>query len=309
VDAGEGDSELRALRRRLAADPRDLGARLQLAARYSELGLPDLALEHYRLAMAQFPESAAATLGLAKMLREMQEPASALAAIREAEARQPAGNWQLLSLKGILQDDQGDRTAAEASHRAAVNLEPKNAALRNNLGYNLYLQRRFEEAEAEFRGAIALDSSLDAAHDNLAAALASEDKPAAAQALAEWQRTAGTAGAHNNMAALLMEQERWREARAELMEALKERPDFAAALANLKLVAEHDGQPMPAPAALAKPAQAPQRTSFWSKILKNGSRSKTSSPGEGKSAGADGPTAEAAVAGRPANSADAAAKQ
>jgi Flp pilus assembly protein TadD len=258
ADAGEGDSEMRSLRQRLAADPRDLEARLSLARRYAEMGLPDLALEHYRLAAAQFPDSPVVALELAKTLRAMGEPAAALAAAQAGEAKQASGNWQLLSLEGILEDDQGDRRAAEAAHRAALEIEPKRAALHNNLGYNLYLQGRYREAVEEFRRAIALDAACTAAHNNLAAALARGDAPATAEALAEWQRTDGAAAAHNNLAAVRMEQGRWAEARAELEEALKYQRNFPPALANLRRVALRDGQPILASPAAARSKPAAQ---------------------------------------------------
>ena len=69
ADAGEGDLALHALRQRLAANAKDLDARMALAQYYSSRNLPDLALEHYRLASAQFPESPAVTLALAKTLQ------------------------------------------------------------------------------------------------------------------------------------------------------------------------------------------------------------------------------------------------
>src|SRR5271155_5653029 len=57
VDLGDGDVEAQRLRKRLAADARDLDARISLARLYTRRGLPDLALEHYRLAAVQFPDS------------------------------------------------------------------------------------------------------------------------------------------------------------------------------------------------------------------------------------------------------------
>jgi len=52
VDAGEGDLVIRNLRQRLAANAKDMDARVLLARLYFQRGLTDLALEHYRLAEA-----------------------------------------------------------------------------------------------------------------------------------------------------------------------------------------------------------------------------------------------------------------
>ncbi len=167
VDAGEGDLEARVLRKRLALDASDLDARILLARLYSRKGLPDLALEHYRLAAALFPDSVVVTLSLAKMLREMGEVDKALEVVEAGMARHPEGNWELLSLQGILEDGQGRFAQAEAAHRAALALAPWRAALLNNLGYNLLLHEHFDAAAAEFRLALAIDPGSGVARNNL----------------------------------------------------------------------------------------------------------------------------------------------
>jgi Flp pilus assembly protein TadD len=245
ADAGEGDLEARALRRRLAANADDLDARMALARLYSRRGLPDLALEHYRLAKARFPDSLGTTRALAQTLREMGETAQALRAVQEFLTRHPGASWELLSLEGILEDELGRWAPAEAAHRAALALNPGHSALHNNLGYNLLLQGHAEAAAAEFRRAIEIDPRAQIAHNNLGAALAAQSH--AGEALAEWQRSGDPAAAHNNLAAVLMEQGHYAEARTELETALGYRRNFPAALANLKLVAEKDGRPAVVP--------------------------------------------------------------
>ena len=245
VDAGDGDLEARTLRKRLAADANDLDARIMLARLYSRRGLPELALEHYRLAAAQFPDAPIAVLDLAASLREMGEPGQALTAVRNYLARHPRSSWELLSLEGILEDDAGELAAAEAAHRTAVELAPGRGALHNNLGYNLLLQGKADAAAAEFRRAIEIDPRSTIAHNNLGTALALASH--SAEAVAEWQRSAGPAAAHNNLAAMLIEQGRYAEARAEIAQALALQRDYSPALANLQLVAGKDGQPATLP--------------------------------------------------------------
>jgi Flp pilus assembly protein TadD len=261
ADAGEGDIELRTLRQRLAANGKDLDARMLLARYYSSRNLPDLALEHYRLAAAQFPDSTVAALALAKTLREMGEPSEALRTLREYAARQPNGSWEALSLEGILEDEQGRLGAAETAHRAALALAPEQSELHNNLGYNLLSQKKTDAALNEFRRAIELDPKSEIAHNNLAAALA-RSPLAPKEALAEWRRSTSLAEAHNNLAAVLMEQGRYPEARAELQTALGLQPGLSSALANLKLVSELDGQPATAPV-------RKRRVSLWARIFGN----------------------------------------
>lgn len=271
INAGEGDLQLRALRKRLAANAEDLDARLLLARLYLRRGLTDLALEHYRLAAAQFPDSVVVALDLAKTLRQMGEPVVALKTIKEHLAKYPSagGNWELLSLEGILEDEQGRLAEAEASHRAALALEPGLSALHNNLGYNLLLQAQPGRAASEFHRAIEIDPRSEVAHNNLGTALAYESR--AAEALSELGRTNDPAVAHNNLAALLIEQGRYAEARDELASALKFRRDFPAALANLRLVAAADGGAATVPA-------GERRAKSSKREIKNGSASGISVP-------------------------------
>src|ERR1051325_11758635 len=82
IDAGDGDLEARAMRQRLAANADDLEARLALAKRYLQRGLPDLALEHYRLAAVRFPDSIPVAFGIAKTLRELSQQEQALVSLQ-----------------------------------------------------------------------------------------------------------------------------------------------------------------------------------------------------------------------------------
>src|SRR5580704_9558808 len=153
VELGDGDLQAQQLRKRLAANARDLDARILLARLYAQRGLPDLALEHYRLAAAQFQDSPVVALALAKTLREMGESEGALKAIADSTAK----TWELLSLQGIILDEQGRFALAEPVHRAALALDPSRSALHTNLGYNLLLQGQGEAAAAEFRRALEID--------------------------------------------------------------------------------------------------------------------------------------------------------
>jgi Flp pilus assembly protein TadD len=258
ADAGEGDLELRMLRQRLAANAKDLDARIALARYYAERNLPDLALEHYRLAAAQFPDSVPVALALAKSLRAMGEPSEALKTLHEFADRQPRGSWEVLSLEGILEDERGQLADAEKSHRAALALAPDQSALHNNLGYNLLSQKKTDAAVAELRRAIDLEPKSEIAHNNLATALA-RSSAGSEEALAEWSRSANPAQAHNNLAAVLIEQGRYREARVELATALTLQPNLSSALANLRLVSELDGKPAT--------VSIKRRASLWARIF------------------------------------------
>jgi Flp pilus assembly protein TadD len=258
IDAGEGDLQVRALRQRLAANAQDLDARVLLARWYARRGLPDLALEHYRLASAQFPDAAVVALGLARTLREMGAKEEALKSVQAFLDRHPSwGDWELLAFQGVLLDEMGRLAEAARTHRAALELAPQRASLHNNLGYNLLLQRSPAEAEAEFRRALEIDPRSAIARNNLGTALAAQSR--IAQAREEWQRSGDGAAAHNNLAAALIEQGRHAEARAELAAALAMRRDFPQALANLRLLEERAG-------GSGAVTAAGDRVNFWKRL-------------------------------------------
>jgi Flp pilus assembly protein TadD len=259
VDFGDSDAEARRWRKRLAANASDLDARLALARLYVDRGQPQLAVEHYRLAAELNPDLPGVTLLLAKSLRDLNEPAEALTVISAFLKRHPKESWELLSLAGILEDEQGLFKPAEAAYKAALAIDPAQSSVHNNLGYNLLLQGNAEAAAVEFRKAIEIDPRSVIAHNNLGTALMWAKSGKSEQAFAEWRKSGDAAAAHNNLAAMFLEQEHYPEARQELASALELRPDYPAALANLKLVAAADGGP-------ATPAPAAPKVNLWKRM-------------------------------------------
>jgi Flp pilus assembly protein TadD len=275
VDLGDGDIEARKLRQRLAANAGDLDARVALAKLYESRGLPDLAIEHYRLAVEFNPGLPGLTLLLAKSLRSVNEPAEASRVLAAFVARHPKESWEVLSLKGILEDEQGRFKQGEASYRAALTIDAAQTSLHNNLGYNLLLQGHAEGAANEFREAIAIDPHSVIAHNNLGTALMFAKSGKSEQAFAEWRKSGDPAAAHNNLAAVFLEQGHYAEARQELASALQLHPDYPAALKNLRLVAAADGGP-------ATPAPAVARVNLWKRMTSSISRDKSGAAGPGE---------------------------
>jgi len=101
------------------------------------------------------------------------------------------------------------------------------------------MQGKNDAAAAEFQEALKLNPRSQVARNNLGMALA--NKPD--QAAVNWQSLGDPAAAHNNMAATLIQQGRYAEARRELDLALGYNRNYSAALNNLKLVSELDGKP------------------------------------------------------------------
>lgn len=238
VDAGDGDYQIKVLRARLDADPRDLSARLELAEHYRLAGFPEIALEHCRLACERAPESAEAHLALARMLRAEGQPTAAMRELAGFLEKHDAG-VQVWAWLGLLHDETGDWKEGEAAHRKAVALAPGRDDLRNNLGYCLLRQGRGEEAAAEFQAALRINPQSVIARNNLGLAVAGNP----ADAVLNWQSVSDPASAHNNMAAVLIDAGKFADARREIDLALGYNQMHSAALNNLRLVSRLDGKP------------------------------------------------------------------
>lgn len=254
IDAGEGDAPLRALREKMAAEPDNLEVRMALARAYRERGLPEVAAEHYRLAAVRFPDSVDVQVELACALRAMNLRREAAQGLDRFLAGYSVKSARPVSWLGILRDELGQWSEGEKAHRAALALEPRSDSLHNNLGYNLLMQNRHEEAAREFQEALQLNPGSAMARNNLALALANKTD----LALREWQKVNDPASAHNNLAALLIQQGRYTDARAELDIALGYNRRHPAALNNLKLVSELDGRP-------AEVHLQPAQTTRWAR--------------------------------------------
>jgi Flp pilus assembly protein TadD len=240
IDAGDGDYEVKVLRARLDANPRDLETRLALARRYQSLGFPDVAIEHLRLACERAPDYDEAHVALARVLRDERRPAEGAEALEDYAKTRPSAGISVWAWLGLLHDAAGDPKAGEAAYRKALALAPNRDDLHNNLGFCLLLQNKKKEAAEEFRSALVLNPASVTATNNLAAAL-SEGSPK--EALQRLESVADPATAHSNMAAVLIDAGRYDEARREIEIALSYNRQHTAALSNLALVSQMDGKP------------------------------------------------------------------
>jgi len=237
VRVGEGDAMIRLLRHRITAEPYNVQLRIELAQRYAESGIQELATEHYRLAAERFPDNATVYLLLAKALRREELTVEATRVLDGFLARHPRSAAELWSWAGILHDGLGEYAAGERAHRNALLRRKPTAWLLNNLGQNLLLQGQYSGAAREFRSALAIEPRDRLARNNLGIALSANVQ----EAVVHMQSVSDPATAHNNLAVVLMEQGRLAEARQELNRALAYRRDNAAALRNLAILGEMDG--------------------------------------------------------------------
>jgi superkiller protein 3 len=262
-DPASGDRRVQTLSARLRLDPQDAEARLDLARLYESYNMAELAQEQYLRAFNLDPESASALQGLVRIARAHPEQAAdTLPLVRAFLDRHP-GHLAALNMHGTLLDVTGDLADAERAYRQALAQQPLAAYLYNNLGLNLAAQDRLPEAIAALRRALELEPKSDVVRNNLASALVRRGETSAALRLF---RDAGAAPAvaHNNLAAILLEQGQLEESRAQLIEALQATSFFPPALENLKLLVERDRQRH------ALPGAVPQRVLIpadWMRML------------------------------------------
>jgi tetratricopeptide (TPR) repeat protein len=262
IDAGDGDVTLRKLREKVAAEPENVPARLELAQAYRDRGYHEIALEISRLAVARFPDSGPAQLSLARDLRAVHQRAEAISSLENFLKTHPQTTAEYYSWLGILRDESGLWALGEPSHRKAIEIAATVDYLHNNLGYNLLMQKKNEEAAAEFREALRLNPGSDLARNNLGLTLANSN--ASSQAVAYWQSTSDPASAHNNLAVVWIEKGNYSEARKELELALNLNKNHAAAQRNLELVSRLDG----VPAAIALSETDQTRWTRWKASVK-----------------------------------------
>lgn len=239
VRLGDGDLEIQALRKRLMDNPGDTALRRRIAAKFEAAGYPDLALEHLRIAYEYAPADLDLGLDLATALSGQGLKTQAIQVV-DVALNTAKPNATQLSRAAILKDGFPDLPAGEALHRQALALEPASPQRLNNLAFNLILQKQASEAESILRQVLRSKPSYELARNNLAGLYATQlNQPE--EALSHWKAISGPAAAHNNLAAVYMEQGKWPEAKQELEKALALRFQFPEAVQNLQLVAARTG--------------------------------------------------------------------
>jgi Flp pilus assembly protein TadD len=274
VDAGDGDVVVRQLRREILEHPDRLDLRLELVDHFAKRGESELVVEHLRLLSERFPADESLHLRLARTLRADGARDEALRILRNLTSRQMVASPAVWSLTGILLDELERPMEGEAEHRRALEVAQADLDVyENNLGYNLLAQGRAAEAVTLFQSALRRRPRSEVARNNLGAALAARpdqelDKSAI---LAHWMSITDPASAHNNLAAVLIEKERYAEAREALEQSLRLRPDLAPAWKNLQLLSELDGQPVTlSPRKMAPKAVAVDtaKSSGWRRVMR-----------------------------------------
>lgn len=231
------DQQVQTLKTRLALEPNDVAARLELAGIYERYRFIDDARTQYTAALRSetiASQAEQAILGLARCALGSDGIKDVIPVVEGFLQDWPSASaWNQL---GLLHGEIGNLAEGEKAFRQALALDNKSDSVHNNLGHNLMLQNKLEAAEAELRKSLELNSKSATTRNNLGVVLARRGD--LKKALEQFMSVADAATAHNNLAVVLLETGQYEQSREELVKALMIRQYFAPALANFKLVQE-----------------------------------------------------------------------
>ena len=170
-------------------------------------------------------------ISLGRAAEQQGDLEQAMAAYRAALGRDKRRADAHLRM-AVLHDKQGKFRESAELYRKALALRPGDPDVYCDMGYSFYLQRRWAEAEMNLRQALAVDSRHQRAHNNLALVLVRNNR--LEDALAEFREGGSDpVQAHNNLAFALTMDRRWDAARAEYRRALERDPSSKVAQARL----------------------------------------------------------------------------
>lgn len=203
------------LQKFIAQRPDVAYAHFQLAYAYTALKRADDARQEYERCIALDPKMAEAQLNLGILLLEKQ-PEDAITPLRKAVELLPSQSRPRYLL-GVAEEQSGDLSGAAESFEGASRLDPKDVDSLTRLGRVYLRQGRPADAEGKFRAALDLQPKSPEALQGLAQSLDAQKKPQATEAYRSYLAVQpGDKGARLRLLHLLVEQEKYDEALAEI---------------------------------------------------------------------------------------------
>lgn len=219
----------------IALNPLSAESHRNMGATLIELGRLDEAARHIQRSLELFPESPDAHHSLGTVMLRAGRPDEAIRHFNEALRLDPRHAGARNNL-GMALEMSGRLDEAAEQYREAARIKP-GAIAYDNLGYVLFRLGRHAEARLYFERAIRLQANYAPAHINLGHLLyASKQFPDAISQYREAVKHAAgntAAEAHNGLGVGLATTGAVDSAIAHFREALRLRPDYAEARANL----------------------------------------------------------------------------
>jgi tetratricopeptide (TPR) repeat protein len=211
---GKSQEAVAPLEKALAADPKHLKAHNNLALASIDIGELELAEAHYRESLALEPQPAIYN-DLGFVLERQGLSDEAVEMYRKSLELDPESASANYNLAAFLAR-RGEFDEAERHFRAALEAKP-NTQTYTGLGFVLGQQGRVDEAIASLNDAIEADPKNAAAYDQLGTILVQQGRlEDAASTYRRLVRSRPSAGAHRELAQVLMSLGRSDEARREM---------------------------------------------------------------------------------------------
>ena len=263
------DAAVESLAKAVAADPKDYGARFNLALAYSLAGKDAEAVPHYKTVLELKPGLYEAELNLGMSLLRSKDAAGAIPYLKSAAAQRPKEfRPALLLADAFLQT--GSLLEAEAAYANALGLSAASAAAELGLGQALAREGRRSGAKPHFRKAGELDPKLKDAILELASLYESNHQPA--EAIAIYRNFPDNPAAQERMGALLVETGHAADAIPALEAAVAKPPTSANRLALAQAYVESKqldkASPLAAQVAGAEPRDLEVRM-FYGRLLRD----------------------------------------
>jgi tetratricopeptide (TPR) repeat protein len=269
LDAQKYDAAVELFTKAVAEDPKDYGARFNLALAYSFLGKFAESIPQYKAVLELKPGLYEAELNLGISLLRSKDAAGAAVQLRAAVEQKPKEFRPVFYLAEALRDA-GALSEAEAAYTTAVSLKPESADAEWALAQTMTGEKKLAEAEPHFRKAAALNAKYKSYLLELAQLLEADHQTE--KAIALYREFPEDPAAREHMGALLLASGDPASAVAALEAAVDKSPTTPnrVALAQAYLMTKQDDKALAVTAQLvAAEPQAYDVRMFAGKLLLN----------------------------------------
>jgi len=201
LDAQKYDAAVELFTKAVAEDPKDYGARFNLALAYSFLGKDAESIPQYRAVLELKPGLYEAELNLGISMLRSKDAAGAIAQLKAAAEQRPKEFRPVFHLGDALRET-GALAEAEAAYATAIGLKPDSAEAELGLAQVLMREKKLADSEPHFRKAAALNAKYKSYLLELASLYEAEHQGERAVAL--YREFPDDPGAREHLGALLL---------------------------------------------------------------------------------------------------------
>jgi len=201
LDSQKYDTAVELFTKAVAADPKDYGARFNLALAYSFQGKFAESIPQYKAVLELKPGLYEAELNLGISLFRAKDAAGATVPLKAAAEQKPSEFRPVFCLAEALSES-GSFSEAEAAYTTAVRLKPDSADAEWGLAQTFLHEKKLEDAEPHFRNAARLNPKYKSYLLELAQLLEADHQTE--KAIALYREFPDDPAAREHMGALLL---------------------------------------------------------------------------------------------------------